>query len=377
MSLQDRIANMAATREAGNKQLSGQIQKLRQQLDKSKRLQHESQAQVGALKESFTTAKHQLMKEQVTSRTHAATAAELQQRLANLRATGSKAVSSPAAAGNAATGEHSQTQAATQEFNRAAEQLREVNNQVHELKLRLAEEVASKEELSATAEELRQRLINLRATGQKQVAATQAAAAAVVAAKEREGYGPGESRSRPHSPSAEVERLREEHQRQLTELQQQLRTAVAAAEEAGHAALQEQQQQLEALQQQLAASRAQAEAAQAAEEVAREQVMALKLQLQQQEEAVRRQAEALEAAKAEMLRLREKAARNREYCVGWCLQGGGGVIVKAANRNWLLQCGLSPTSPATAAANSPAHSPFPPAAPPPPPPLLPPPSVCT
>jgi hypothetical protein len=46
MSLQDRIANMAATREAGNKQLSGQIQKLRQQLDKSKRLQHESQAQV-------------------------------------------------------------------------------------------------------------------------------------------------------------------------------------------------------------------------------------------------------------------------------------------------------------------------------------------
>jgi len=45
--LQQRIHNMAATREAGNKLLSSQIDKLRCQLDKSKKLQHQSQAQVG------------------------------------------------------------------------------------------------------------------------------------------------------------------------------------------------------------------------------------------------------------------------------------------------------------------------------------------
>jgi hypothetical protein len=38
---------MAATREANNQQLSGQISKLRAQLDKSKKLQNESQSQVG------------------------------------------------------------------------------------------------------------------------------------------------------------------------------------------------------------------------------------------------------------------------------------------------------------------------------------------
>lgn len=45
-SLRTRIANMAATREAGNKQLTSQIQKLRQQLDRSKQVQHQSQTQV-------------------------------------------------------------------------------------------------------------------------------------------------------------------------------------------------------------------------------------------------------------------------------------------------------------------------------------------
>lgn len=46
VSLKSRIANMAATREAHNKQLTGQIDKLRAQLDKSKKVQHESQHQV-------------------------------------------------------------------------------------------------------------------------------------------------------------------------------------------------------------------------------------------------------------------------------------------------------------------------------------------
>lgn len=46
-SLRSRIANMAATREAHNQQLSGQINKLRAQLDKSKKMQGESQSQVG------------------------------------------------------------------------------------------------------------------------------------------------------------------------------------------------------------------------------------------------------------------------------------------------------------------------------------------
>jgi hypothetical protein len=45
-SLKARITNMAATREAHNKQLSSQINKLRSQLDKSKKVQHESQHQV-------------------------------------------------------------------------------------------------------------------------------------------------------------------------------------------------------------------------------------------------------------------------------------------------------------------------------------------
>jgi hypothetical protein len=45
-SLKSRITNMAVTREAHNKQLSSQIDKLRSQLDKSKKVQHESQHQV-------------------------------------------------------------------------------------------------------------------------------------------------------------------------------------------------------------------------------------------------------------------------------------------------------------------------------------------
>jgi hypothetical protein len=48
--LKSRIANMAATREAHNKQLSSQIDKLRSQLDKSKKVQHESQHQVRSSK---------------------------------------------------------------------------------------------------------------------------------------------------------------------------------------------------------------------------------------------------------------------------------------------------------------------------------------
>ncbi len=45
-SLKTRIANMAATREAGNKQLTSRIEELRQQLDRSKQASHESLAQV-------------------------------------------------------------------------------------------------------------------------------------------------------------------------------------------------------------------------------------------------------------------------------------------------------------------------------------------
>jgi hypothetical protein len=46
-SLQGRVHSMASTSEAGNKQLTGQIAKLRQQLDQSKRTQMAAQHQVG------------------------------------------------------------------------------------------------------------------------------------------------------------------------------------------------------------------------------------------------------------------------------------------------------------------------------------------
>lgn len=48
-SLRTRITNMAATREASNKQLTSQLERLRQQLDRSKQVQHESQTQVRRL----------------------------------------------------------------------------------------------------------------------------------------------------------------------------------------------------------------------------------------------------------------------------------------------------------------------------------------
>lgn len=250
------------------------------------------------------------MREQVTSRTHAARAAELQQRLANLRATGSKSVNS---ASVAVDDVRLHTQALAQDAAKTAQELQKVTGEVQELRNRLAAETASKAEYQKTAEELKQRLANLHATGQRHAAATEAAAAAMAAVRGSRGSrgistdSEGGGYSRPHSPSVEVDKLRQQHQKELQELQEQLTAAVAAAEEAGHAALAQQQEQLELLQQQLAASRRQAEAAQAAEDQAREQVLALQRQLQQQQEAVQAQGEALQAARAEMMRLKEKA----------------------------------------------------------------------
>jgi chromosome segregation ATPase len=282
--------------------------------------------QIITLKESFTTAKQHLMREQLASRTHAATAAELQQRLANLRATGSKSVESASVLVEDAR-EH--TQAMVQEAVRTAQQLEKVTGEVQELRHKLAAESASKAEYQKTAEELKQRLANLHATGERHAAAAQAAAAAMAAARGSRGSrgssvssdtDSGRRYSRPQSPSVEVDKLRQQHQKELQELQEQLTAAVAAAEEAGHAALAQQQDQLELLQQQLAASRVQAEAAQAAERVAREQVLALREQLRQQQDALDAQGQALKAARDEMMRLKEKAAHFGEACAQLLLQ---------------------------------------------------------
>jgi chromosome segregation ATPase len=275
--------------------------------------------QIITLKESFTTAKQHLMREQLASRTHAATAAELQQRLANLRATGSKSVTSAVVVVDDAR-EH--TQAMVQEAVRTAQQLEKVTGEVQELRHKLAAESASKVEYQKTTEELKQRLANLHATGERHAAAAQAAAAAMAAARGSRGSrGSSVScdsdtgrYSRPPSPSVEVDKLRQQHQKELQDLQEQLTAAVAAAEEAGHAALAQQQEQLELLQQQLAASRVQAEAAQAAEEVAREQVLALREQLRQQQDALDAQGQALKVARDEMMRLKERAAHFGEAC---------------------------------------------------------------
>lgn len=296
--------------------------------------------QITTLKESFTTAKQQLMREQVTSASHAATAAELQRRLANLRATGSRSVSAAAVIVEDARVD---TQVIVQEAAKTAEELQKVTGEVQELKHRLAAETASKAEAQKIAEELQQRLANLHATGQRHAAATEAAAAAMAAA--RGSRGSDGSRSRPHSPSEEVNKLRQQHARELQELQEQLTTAVAAAEEAGHAALAQQQEQLELLQQQLAASRKQAEAAEAAEDVARGQVLALQAQLQQQQEAVAAQGQALEAARAEMMRLKEKAAQYGTSDRGLCLCANESTVAQAPHPPHCLSHVLLPQAP--------------------------------
>lgn len=51
-ALQQRVHNMAATSEEGNRQLTGQINKLRQQLDKTRRVQLDSHQQVGGVASS-------------------------------------------------------------------------------------------------------------------------------------------------------------------------------------------------------------------------------------------------------------------------------------------------------------------------------------
>jgi chromosome segregation ATPase len=141
--------------------------------------------QLIALKSGFTSTKKQLVMEQAASTSLKSAAAELRQRLANIRSTGTQHAAVVAATVSKAQGEQA---VALAEAQAATTKLQQTKGELHQTKQQLSAERAAKAELTNKSQELHQRLTNMRLTSAKRVvsdaAATAAADAAAAAARE-------------------------------------------------------------------------------------------------------------------------------------------------------------------------------------------------
>jgi DNA repair exonuclease SbcCD ATPase subunit len=141
--------------------------------------------QLLALTSGFRTAKTELAKEQAASTSYKSAAAQLRQRLVNIRSTGTQHAAVVAATVGKAQGEQA---VALAEAHAATAKLQQTKGELQQTKQQLSAERAAKEELTNKSQELQQRLTNMRLTSAKRVvsaaAATAAADAAAAAARE-------------------------------------------------------------------------------------------------------------------------------------------------------------------------------------------------
>jgi myosin heavy subunit len=141
--------------------------------------------QLIALKSGFTSTKKQLLMEQAASTSFKSAAAELRQRLVNIRSTGTQHAAVVAATVSKAQVEQA---VALAEAQAATTKLQQTKGELQQTKQQLSAERAAKAELTNKSQELQQRLTNMRLTSAKRVvsaaAATAAADAAAAAARE-------------------------------------------------------------------------------------------------------------------------------------------------------------------------------------------------